>query len=219
MLKKLSYKQRILINLIPITIGLIAWFFNVGVPYFGDEHRLKSIMQNNFSGNAEVIYTLLEEEDEHEETHYILSDGVEYGYLNIYNYRNGNTVRGGPTRNLIRLFFEDELSIIAVDGEMGVSDETPATVIAISLDENVETLVAEYHNGDIIVEKELTRQNDKVFSGTVIIPEMRLGMEHWDAELYDGDFTAKGYDKEGNLIRINKCQNQRMEERKNVKDR
>ncbi|MBQ6933159.1 MAG: hypothetical protein IJN37_02095 [Clostridia bacterium] len=219
MLKKLSYKQRILLNLIPIAIGFILWFFNVGVPYFSDEHRLKSIMQNNFSGNAEVIYTLLEEEDEHEETHYILTDGVEYGYLNIYNYRNGNTVRGGPTRNLIRLFFEDELSIISVDGEMGVSDETPATVIAVCLDENVETLVAEYHNGDIIVEKELTRQNDKVFSGTVIIPEMRLGMEHWDAELYNGDFTAKGYDKEGNLIRINKCQNQRMEERKNVKDR
>ena len=213
MLKKLSYKQRILINLIPIMIGFVAWFFMNGVPYMSKEHRLESVMQNNFSGNAQVIYTLLEEEDEHEETHYILSDGKEYGYLNIYNYRAGNTSRFGPTRNAITLFFEDELSIIAVDGESRVDGITPATVIAICLDENVETLVAEYHNGDVIVEKELTRQNDKVFSGTVVIPEMRLGMEHWDAELYDGDFTAKGYDKDGNLIRINKCQNQRMEER------
>ena len=213
MLKKLSYKQRILINLIPITIGLIAWFFNVGVPYMSKEHRLESVMQRGFSGDAKVIYTLLEEEDEHEETHYILSDGKEYGYLNIYNYRNGNTVRGGPTRNVISLYFEDELTIISVDGEMGTQGITPATVIAICLDENVETLVAEYHNGKVIVEKTLERQNDKVFSGTVVIPEMRLGMEHWDAELYDGDFTAKGYDKDGNLIRINKCQNQRMEER------
>lgn len=213
MLKKLSYKQRILINLIPIMIGFVAWFFMNGVPYMSKEHRLESIMQNNFSGDAQVIYTLLEEEDEHEETHYILSDGVEYGYLNIYNYRAGNTSRFGPTRNVISLYFEDEMSIISVDGEMGTQGITPATVIAICLDENVETLVAEYHNGDVIVEKELTRQNDKVFSGTVVIPEMRLGMEHWDAELYNGDFTAKGYDKDGNLIRINKCQNQRMEER------
>ena len=213
MLKKLSYKQRILINLIPIMIGFVAWFFMNGVPYMSKEHRLESVMQRSFSGDAQVIYTLLEEEDKHEETHYILSDGKEYGYLNIYNYRNGNTVRGGPTRNLIRLFFEDELSIISVDGEMGTQGITPAKVIAICLDENVETLVAEYHNGDVIVEKNLERQNDKVFSGTVVIPEMRLGMEHWDAELYDGDFTAKGYDKDGNLIRINKCQNQRMEER------
>ena len=213
MLKKLSYKQRILINLIPITIGFVAWFFMNGVPYMSKEHRLESVMQRGFSGDAQVIYTFLEEEDEHKETHYILSDGKEYDYLNIYNYRNGNTVRGGPTRNLIRLFFEDELTIISVDGEMGTQGITPATVIAICLDENVETLVAEYHNGDVIVEKTLERQNDKVFSGTVVIPEMRLGMEHWDAELYDGDFTAKGYDKDGNLIRINKCQNQRMEER------
>ena len=213
MLKKLSYKGRIAVNLVIIFIGFIAWFFRSGVPYLSYEHRLESIMKRGFSGNAEVIYTMPEEEDEHEETHYILSDGKEYGYLNIYNYRNGNTVRGGPTRNLIRLFFEDELSIISVDGEMGTQGITPATVIAICLDENVETLVAEYHNGDVIVEKTLERQNDKVFSGTVVIPEMRLGMEHWDAEKYNSDFTAKGYDKDGNLIRINKCQNQRMEER------
>ena len=213
MLKKLSYKGRIAVNLVIIFIGFIAWFFRSGVPYLSNEHRLESVMQRSFSGDAQVIYTLLEEEDEHEETHYILSDGNEYGYLNIYNYRAGNTSRFGPTRNLITLFFEDELSIITVDGESRTDGITPATVIAVCLDEKVETLVAEYHNGHVIVEKELTRQNDKVFSGTVVIPEMRISMEHWDAELYDGDFTAKGYDKEGNLIRINKCQNQRMEER------
>ena len=213
MLKKLSYKQRILINLIPIMIGFVAWFFMNGVPYMSKEHRLESVMQRGFSGNAEVIYTLLEEEDEHEETHYILSDGEDYAYLNIYNYRAGNTSRFGPTRNVISLYFEDELSIISVDGERGTDDITPARVIAVCLDEKVETLVAEYHNGDVIVEKTLERQNDKVFSGVVVIPEMRISMEHWDAELYNGDFTAKGYDKDGNLIRINKCQNQRMEER------
>lgn len=213
MLKKLSYKQRILINLIPIMIGFVAWFFMNGVPYMSKEHRLESVMQRSFSGDAQVIYTLLEEEDEHKETHYILSDGEDYAYLNIYNYRAGNTSRFGPTRNAITLFFEDELSIIAVDGESRVDGITPATVIAVCLDEKVETLVAEYHNGKVIVEKELTRQNDRVFSGVVVIPEMRISMEHWSAELYNGDFTAKGYDKDGNLIRINKCQNQRMEER------
>ena len=214
MLKKLSYKQRILINLIPIMIGFVAWFFVNGVPYMSKEHRLESVMQRGFSGDAQVVYTFLEEEDEHEETHYILSDGKEYGYLNVYNYRNGNTVRGGPTRNVISLYFEDEMSIISVNEiRDNVLDQTPTDVIAVCLDENVETLVAEYHNGKVIVEQELTRQNDKVFSGTVVIPELRISMEHWGAELYDGDFTAKGYDKDGNLIRINKCQNQRMEER------
>ena len=215
MTKKLGYKGKIVINLLIIFIGFVAWFFKNGVPYYSIQQRLDTVMHNNFTGNAEIIYTMVEEEDEHKETHYVLSDGEDYAYLNIYNYRAGNTWRGGPTRNAITLFFEDELSIIAVDGECRVDGITPASVIAVCLDENVETLVAEYHNGHVIVEQELTRQNDKVFSGVVVIPEMRISMEHWDARLYDDDFTAKGYDKDGNLIRINKCQAQRVEERKN----
>lgn len=218
MIKKLSYKQKIVLNTFVIILGIIAWYFACDAPYLGQKHRFDSLLKSNFSSNAQVIYEYREKDDPHHETHYILNSGNDYAYFNLYDFKAGNSYKGGPTRKVVDLYFEDGLSVISMSGERGET-VTTAEVAVISVNKDVETVEVEYHSGSgIVICVPAERETDEVFRGAVKIPGIRLGLEHWSAELYNGDFTAKGYDKDGNLIAVNKCQAHIMEEKLNEKN-
>lgn len=205
-MSKMSYPKKIIVNivLIPIIIFLISLV--TPLRYLSSDHHIESVMRSNLCENGEIVWQMKSNDVNGDyDIHSILKYNDEYGYLITDDDINHQLAH--QRTKVQELGFDDDLAVIPVS-IYEENNEVYMYVAVISKNDDIEKVVIEMVDTDGIKPSVFTAleradtDRANIFVG---------GTKEWETAtnyIYDGfsyDRTARGYDKDGNLIAEHLC--------------
>ena len=200
-----NYLYRIFRNiLIIILVSILKTVLNPTFPY-SYRNNINRIINQNMLGKGEIVYQYGDVQDDIRYDNIFMKYDDQYVYLiapysRKFYYANGSTTL---------LQFDDGLCVVPI----AHSDKyLYKKVVVVSQNEDIETIKMVGYNEDgtrRTTAPEMTRYKDT----NIFVGDYEAVKENHAGFGYLKYYTAEGYDKDGNLIAVNKCLHQVQNER------
>lgn len=206
-MSKMSYPKKIFVNTVLITIIIFLISLVTPLRYLSSAHQIESVIRSNLCENGEIVYqTTSYGTNGHYEIYTIIKYGDEYGYL-VTSNSYYNLQLEHQRVNVQEIGFDNGLGVVPLFW-YEEDDEDYKYVAVISQNDEIEKVIVETVDTDGIKPSIFTTLERADTDKANIFVGGTKEFESSTNYIYDGfcyDRTARGYDKNGNLIAEHLC--------------
>ena len=200
-----DYRQKIVANIFVILLIIVIylWFRPIEITFH--ENIIENNIYSNMLSEGEIIWRYTFEGGNFQYDHVIMKYDNQYVYFTTENI---HTDRSSQINNATLLQFDNGLCVIPISST--VLFGTNETFAVVSQNEDVEQVRASRYSYSGLRYQNVVEMK-RVEGTNVFVGNYGLGTQNNFG--YLDNLTIEGYDKNGNLIAINKCRRQVAAER------